>query len=260
MFFGLPPDALLLVILATLLVGVAKAGFGGGVGVIATPLVALAMPVPEAAALMLPVLIGTDLFTVGQYRRKLSIPDLRLLLPAAVIGVVAGALTFDVLTEHERALKAAVGALALAFVAWRLLAPRIMGRLEKAAPPSPVWGGAMGILAGFGSTLAHAGGPPLTVYLLPRGLSRHTFVGTIAWFFFSLNLIKLVPYAWLGLLSVSRLALAITMLPLAWLGTWLGVRLLGSIDERLFTRLVTVLLTITGLQLIVGGNLAALFS
>lgn len=124
MLFGLTPDALLLVSLTALLVGVAKAGFGGGVGVIATPLVALAMPVPEAAALMLPVLIGADIFNVGQYRRNLSAPDLRLLLPASVVGVIAGALTFDALTDHERALKAAVGALALAFVAWRLIAHR----------------------------------------------------------------------------------------------------------------------------------------
>ena len=259
MLFGLAPDALLLLVLATLLVGVAKAGFGGGVGVIATPLVALAVPVPEAAALMLPILIGTDVFTVGQYRSNLSMPDLRLLLPAAIVGVFAGALTFDALTEHERSLKAAVGVLALAFVGWRLVAPRLLGRLQGAAPPSVAWGGVMGAVAGFGSTLAHAGGPPLTVYLLPRGLGRHTFVGTIAWFFFALNLIKLVPYAWLGLLSIERLALALMMLPLAWIGTWLGIRLLGSIDEVLFTRLVMVVLTLTGLQLILGRNITALF-
>lgn len=147
--------------------------------------------------------------------------------------------------------------LALTFVAWRLIAPRVLGRIEK-LPPSPAWGGLMGALAGFGSTLAHAGGPPLTVYLLPRHLARHTFVGTIAWFFFLLNLIKLVPYAWLGLLSVQRTTLALALLPLAWVGTWLGFRLLGAMDERLFTRLVTALLTITGLQLVLGGNVATI--
>ncbi|HEX7002843.1 MAG TPA: sulfite exporter TauE/SafE family protein [Trueperaceae bacterium] len=257
MFFGLAPDAFVLVVLATLLVGVAKAGFGGGVGVVATPLVALAMPVPEAAALMLPILIGTDVFTVGQYRRNLSLPDLRLLLPAAVVGVIAGALAFDLFTEHERALEIAVGILALSFVGWRLVAPRLLERLHEVAAPSPAWGGLLGAIAGFGSTLAHAGGPPLTVYLLPRGLDRRQFVGTIAWFFFILNLVKLIPYGWLGLLSVRRLSLALALLPVAWLGAWLGVRLLGALDERLFTRLVTVLLAITGLQLLIGADLSA---
>lgn len=139
-----------------------------------------------------------------------------------------------------------------------------MNRMPETPPPSPhpslLWGGIMGALSGFGSTLAHAGGPPLTVYLLPRGLPRRTFVGTIAWFFFVLNLIKLVPYAWLGLVSVQRFTLALALLPLAWFGAWLGVRLLGAIDERLFTRLVTILLTLTGLQLLIGRDLAVYFN
>ena len=256
MLFGLALDAFVLVLLATLLVGVAKAGFGGGVGVVATPLVALAMPVPEAAALMLPILIGTDVFTVGQYRRNLSRPDLVLLLPAAVVGVVVGALAFDLFTDHERALEMAVGLLALSFVGWRLLAPRLLPRIQGAVAPSPLWGAVLGAIGGFGSTLAHAGGPPITIYLLPRRLERHRFVGTIAWFFFVLNLVKLIPYGILGLLSLQRLSLALAMLPLAWLGTWLGVRLLGAIDERLFTRLVTLLLTLTGLQLLIGADLS----
>ncbi|MEX2540799.1 MAG: sulfite exporter TauE/SafE family protein [Trueperaceae bacterium] len=259
MLFGLTLDALILVALAALLMGIAKAGFGGGVGVIGTPLVALAMPVSEAAALLLPVLIGTDFFTVGHFRRSASGRDLSLLLPASLVGVAAAALAFDALSDHDRALKAGVGALALAFVTWRLIAPRLTGRLQQAAPPSPALGGLMGALAGFGSTLAHAGGPPLTVYLLPRRLPRHVFVGTTAWFFFALNLVKLVPYAWLGLLSAQRLALALMLLPLAGLGTWLGVRLLRGFDERLFTRFVTVLLTLAGVQLLLGRGLMTYF-
>lgn len=260
MLFGLSLDALLLVAFAALLVGVAKAGLGGGVGVLATPVMALAMPVSDAAALMLPVLIGTGFFTVGHYRRAASGRDLGLLLPASLVGIAAGALTFDALADHERALEAAVGILVLGFVAWRLAAPHLTGRLQKTAPPSLAWGGLMGALAGFGSTLAHAGGPPVTVYLLPRRLPRHVFVGTMAWFFFVLNLVKLIPYGWLGLLSVQRLALALALLPLAGLGTFLGVWLLRHMSELLFMRFVTALLAVTGLQLIVGKNFMAFFT
>lgn len=256
--FGLSLDALLLVALAALMVGVAKAGLGGGVGVLATPLMALAMPVSEAVALMLPVLIGTGFFTVAHYRRAASSRDLWLLVPGSLLGVAVGAFAFDALADQERLLEAVVGALVLAFVAWRLGAPYITGRLQKAAPPSLAWGTVMGAVAGFGSTLAHAGGPPVTVYLLPRGLPRRVFVGTTAWFFFVLNLVKLMPYAWLGLLSFRRLALALALLPLAALGTYLGVWLLRLMSERVFIRFITVLLALTGLQLLLGQNLAAL--
>lgn len=259
MFLGLSPAELILVAVAALLVGVAKAGFGGGVGVIATPLVALAMPVPDAAALMLPVLIGTDVFVVGHYRRNASGADLKLLLPAAVLGVVVGAFTFDALANRERALKVAVGLLALGFVAWRLLAPMLTTRLRGSAPPSALWGGVLGTVAGFGSTLAHVGGPPVTIYLLPRRLPREVFVGTNGWFFFLLNLVKLVPYALLDLLSLQRLTLALALLPIAGLGSRLGIWLNRKVDEALFVRLVMILLTLTGLQLLLGRDLSAFF-
>lgn len=259
MLFGLQLDALLLVSCAALLVGISKAGFGGGVGVVATPLVALAMPVAEAAALMLPILIGTDLFTVWHYRRTASAKDLRLLLPASLLGIAAGALTFEALADSDRLLRAGIGILALAFVAWRLASPLLAGRLRQASPPSRLLGGLMGVLAGFGSTLAHAGGPPITIYLLPRRLARQVFVGTTAWFFFVINLVKLIPYHWLGLISLERVALAAALLPVAALGTWLGIRTLRSFEERIFFRLVTLILALTGLQLLLGRDLSSFF-
>jgi uncharacterized protein len=251
---GLAPSALLAAAAAALLVGVSKAGFGAGSGVIATPLVALTLPVPQAAALLLPVLIGADIFAVWHYRRSASVRDLRLLLPSALVGIAVGALTFDLLAPHGRALEVGVGVLALAFVAWQLVRARVL-RVLAGHPPSRLWGGVLGGLAGFTSTLAHVGGPPVAVYLLPRGLGRELFVGTAAWFFFIVNLVKLVPYGLLGLLSIDNLLVALLLLPLAYGGVALGVWLNRAVRERGFTLAIYALLTLTGIQLVTGGSL-----
>lgn len=254
---GLGPETWAAAAAAALLVGVAKAGFGAGAGVVATPLVALTLPVPAAAALLLPVLIGADVFAVAHYRRTVSGPDLRLLLPAAAGGIVLGALAFGTLAHHERVLEVGVGLLALGFVIWQAVRARVLRALE-AQPPSRAWGGALGVLAGFTSTLAHVGGPPVTVYLLPRGLRRDLFVGTTAWLFFLVNVLKLLPYALLGLLRVDNLLVALVLLPVAYAGTALGVTLNRRVDERAFRAVLYVLLVLTGVQLLVGAPLVSL--
>ncbi len=259
MVLGLPAAAFAVAAAAAILIGVGKAGFGAGAGVIATPLVALVMPVPAAAALLLPVLIGGDIFAVWHYRRSASLRDLRLLLPAALVGIVLGALAFDVLAPHGRALEVGVGVLALAFTAWQGVRARVL-RLLARRPPSRALGAVLGGFAGFTSTIAHVGGPPIAVYLLPRGLGRQLYVGTAAWFFFIVNLVKLVPYAWLGLLSVDNLLVALVLLPLAALGAALGVWLNRAVQERTFTLIIYALLVVTGLQLVSGTTFVALLT
>lgn len=254
MILGLPPEALAAAAAAALLVGVAKAGFGAGSGVIATPLVALTLPVPQAAALLLPVLIGADVFAVWHYRRSASLRDLRLLLPSALVGITLGALAFDLLAPHGRALEVGIGLLALGFVGWQAVRSRVLRALQQ-RPPSRLWGAVLGGVAGFTSTLAHVGGPPVAIYLLPRGLRRELFVGTAAWFFFIVNVVKLVPYAWLGLLNVGNLLVAIVLLPLAFAGAALGVWLNRRVQQRGFTLAIYVLLTLTGIQLVSGSSL-----
>ncbi|MEJ2665577.1 MAG: sulfite exporter TauE/SafE family protein [Deinococcales bacterium] len=253
---GLPLDAFAVAAVAAVLIGLAKAGFGAGSGVIATPLVALTMPVPAAAALLLPVLIAGDIFAVWHYRRSASLRDLRRLLPGALVGIALGALAFDRLAPHGRALEVGVGVLALAFVAWQLFRERVL-RLLASSPPSRGWGSVLGAVAGFTSTLAHVGGPPVAVYLLPRGLGRELYVGTAAWFFFIVNLVKLLPYAWLGLLNTDNVLVAVTLLPLAFVGAALGVWLNRAVRERAFTLAIYALLVLTGVQLVSGTSLVA---
>lgn len=244
---------------AVLLVGIAKAGFGGGVGVIATPLVALTIPVADAAALMLPILIIADLLTVREYRTQFDKPNLRLMLPSAIVGIVLGALFFDAFSQNDRLLKVGIGVIALLFVAYQVGRTLLFRQIGARKPPTAV-GILLNITAGFTSALAHAGGPPATIYLLPQRLPRDQFVGTLAVFFMTVNLIKLIPYSMLGLLRVGNLTTTLILLPVAFVGVRLGVWLNGRFTDTWFNRIIYALLLLTGIQLILGQSLiGALF-
>lgn len=252
-----PPLFWLTAVSAVILVGIAKAGFGGGIGVIATPLLALTIPVPDAAALLLPLLIIIDLITVRHYYKTFDKQSLVVLLPSAVVGIVLGALFFGLFSENERVLRIGIGVLALAFVAYQAGRSLLMGKLVNRRPPKAA-GYALGSVAGFSSTLAHAGGPPATVYLLPQGLPRNIFVGTSVVFFTAVNLIKLVPYGALGLLRVGNLTTILLLAPLSIVGVRLGLYLNKRFTDRWFNLVIYVLLFFTGVQLVSGRSIISM--
>ncbi|MCP5099534.1 MAG: sulfite exporter TauE/SafE family protein [Chloroflexi bacterium] len=239
------------------LIGISKAGFGSGPGVIATPLLSLVMPVTAAAALLLPILILVDMIVVHQYRHDIDSFNLRLLLPGALVGILFGSLFFFQFSANEHVLKVSIGIFAIGFVLYQALRGRLTQVLIGQKPPLVV-GAMVGTLSGFISTLAHLGGPPVVIYLLPQKLPRHIFVGTTAVFFFIINLIKLIPYALLGLLAVGNLWITLLMLPVAYVGVRLGVWLNRRFTDNWFSRIVYVLLLLIGIQLILGQSLIEL--
>lgn len=242
---------------SVLLIGISKAGFGAGVGVIATPLMALTIPTAEAAALLLPLLIISDFMAIRQYRSRFDKRNLAILLPGAMVGVAVGWLFFDYFRGHEQILKIGIGILALAFVLFQLLHARLVGMLKKRHPP--VAEGVMwGIVSGFTSTLAHVGSPPAMVYLLPQNLPRDIYVGTTIYFFTITNVVKLIPYAELGLLNVGNLTTVLLLLPATYIGVRLGYFLNHKCSDRWFNILIYGLLALTGLQLVTGFDVLAL--
>ena len=245
-------------VLAVILVGIAKAGFGGGAGLIATPLLALTIPVTEAAALLLPLLIIIDMISVYHYWGKFDRHSIRLMVPSAAVGILIGGLFFGAFSSNERVLKLGIGLLAVAFVLFQLFRSQILGQLAGKRP-STTNGIFFSTLAGFTSTLAHAGGPPATIYLLPQKLPRQLFVGTTVIFFAAVNLIKLIPYSLLGLLKVGNVTTILILSPLCYLGVRLGIYLNGRFTDKWLNRLIYSLLFLTGIQLISGRSLLDLF-
>lgn len=232
---------------AVLMMGLAKSGFLSGFGSLAVPLMALTIPVPQAAAIMLPLLFVMDLAGLQQLWRERDRELIRLLLPAGLIGTVVGTVLFGVLSAKTVA--AVVGGLTLLFLAQRLLFPP---KVNAPPPPKPL-GFMLAIASGFTSFVAHAGSPPISAYVLPLRLPPITFTATMAVFFATVNLSKWIPYAWLGLIDVRNMATALVLLPLAPLGVWLGVWLTRRIEARWFYVLAYSGMFLTGAKLLWDG-------
>ena len=232
---------------AVLLMGLSKSGFGAGFGSLATPLLALAVPVPQAAAIMLPLLLVMDGFGVKALFLQRDRALIRLLIPAGLLGTVLGTLSFGMLPTKTVA--GIVGALTLLFLAQRLLFPP-----RADAKPAPRWlGFGLGLAAGFTSFVAHAGSPPVSAYVLPLRLAPITYAATMATFFAVINLSKWAPYAWLGLFDLRNLTTSLALVPLAPIGVWIGVRLVPHIRPVLFYRLVYAGMFLTGVKLLWDG-------
>ncbi|MEE3235604.1 MAG: sulfite exporter TauE/SafE family protein [Candidatus Latescibacterota bacterium] len=234
---------------AVVLMGIAKAGFGGGIGLIATPLLALVLPVSDAAALMLPLLIACDGFAVRHYIRSFDSRSIKRLLPGALVGVSVGTFFFTFFGNHEQILRVGLGVLALLFVMFQIGRNILLDAIKR-YQPGTVEGLLMGAFSGFTSTIAHAGAPPIIIYLLPQNLPRAQFVGTTVIFFALLNLIKVPPYWVLGLFHVDIFKLTLLLSPLAYIGVRFGVFLNKQFSDVWFNRVVYGLLVLTAIQLI----------
>ena len=229
---------------AVLLLGVSKSGFGAGFGSLAVPLMALAESVPQAAATLMPVLLLMDILGMAAFRKDFDLKLLRFLIPCGLIGTVIGTLLFKLLNTNTVA--GIVGFFTLLFLAQRLLFPP---KVDSAPPPK--WLGAiLTATSGFTSFIAHAGGPPISAYVIPLRLSPVKFTATMAFFFFIINLSKWIPYAWLGLLDTRNMATSLVLLPIAPIGVLVGVRLARRINEVLFYRFVYLGMFLTGVKLV----------
>lgn len=238
-------------VVSVILIGISKAGFGAGVGMIATPLMALTIPTADAAALLLPLLIISDFVAIHRYRARFDRRNLFIILPGALFGIACGWLFFEYFRGNERILKTGIGCLALTFVAFQLGRTRLMGAVVK-RQPTVTEGVFWSILSGFSSTLAHVGSPPIIVYLLPQKLARDIYVGTTIYFFTIVNVVKLIPYAQLELLHFGNLQIVLSLLPVIFIGVQLGYWLNRRCNDTWFNRLVYGLLVLTGIQLVTG--------
>lgn len=239
---------------AVLLFGIAKGGFGGGLGVMAVPLMALVVSPLQAAAVLLPILCLMDLVGLWAYRGKWLWPELRILVPASIIGIVAGTLLFGYMSVAV--LRIIVGTVAIVFTLHFFVAFRRKHEADLPHFPPPI-GWIAGAAGGFTSFIAHAGGPPISMYLLRRPLDRTDFVATTVLLFAVINYAKLAPYAWLGQLSTENLLTSAVLSPLAPIGVYTGVWLHRRVSDTFFFRMMYLLLFVVGSKLLFDGLTAS---
>lgn len=231
---------------ALVLTGISKGGLGGGVGGIAVPLMALTVPPTQAAAIMLPILCMMDLPAIHAYFGRWDRRQLRILLPAGLLGIVVGTLTFRYLNDNW--IRILLGAISIGFVAFSL-----RGSNPGPAKPTVLSGWFWCGLSGYTSFVAHSGGPPLSVYLLPQKLDKTVFVATSVIFFAAGNYLKIGPYLWLGLFDTTNLQTSALLAPIGIASIYLGVWLHRRLSQNLFYRVIYILLAVSGAKLLYDG-------
>jgi uncharacterized membrane protein YfcA len=237
---------------AVILMGLSKGGFSG-LGLLSLPLMALVVSPIQSAAIMLPILIVQDIVTVWAYRHSWDRRNLAILVPSGALGILAGYLLAA--RVSEAAVTLAVGIISLVFALRRLVVER-RGAEIKATRADLAPGLFWGTLIGFTSMIAHAGGPPFQIYVMPQRLARDVFVGTGAVLFAVVNWLKVVPYLALGQFSHENLASSAALFPIAIASTWAGVWLVRRVTGERFYTLVYYLLIAVGLKLIHDGVVA----
>ena len=241
------------VLVAVLILGVSKTGFGGGIGILSIPLMAMVMPAPAMIAVLAVLLVVVDLFANAHYVGEYDWPVLRWLLCGAVIGVIVGlgalllmrgsdAPTFD------RRLSLTIGLICLVFVAaqcWRLTG-RPLPTLPASAPSSV----AVGAVAGVVSTISHSAGPIVTLYLLQERVEKRRLVATMLRYTLLINSVKLLGYWLVGTVTLATVRQTLWMIPALPVGTLAGVWMNRRLPEKPFTVVMYLAAAATAAQMI----------
>jgi len=263
--------ALTLLALAALLSGFAKTAVGG-VGLISVATFAAVLPSRASTGALLPLLIVGDVIAVRAYRAHADWGTLARLVPAVALGVLVG--VGFVSWVDDTVMRRAIGGVLLVLLALQLGARRRASReadgrdadgrevdgrdadgtldqVGDTGRPTRWWTRwGFGSMAGFTTMVANAGGPAMSLYLLSARFSVMGFLGTTSWFFFVINVIK-VPFSiGLGLITRTSLLLDLALVPAVLLGTWVGRRVIGRIEQELFERLVLATTLLSGLNLL----------
>ncbi|MEP7291786.1 MAG: sulfite exporter TauE/SafE family protein [Chloroflexota bacterium] len=232
-------------ILVALLVGLSKGGMGAVLGVLVTPLLSLIMPVPTAISLALPLLMIGDVFGLYFYWKTWDMHYVRLLLPVAIVGVLAG--TYLLKTLDAVTLRHILAGFTLLFVAYKA-ADKWLKALDY--HPRNWHGYVAGAASGLGSALANAGSVPFTAYMLLQDVTPEVFAGTTTIYFAIINALKVPPFISAGLIDLDSLVRVAWVLPFIPVGVYAARWIVKRIDQRAFEWVMLVVLVIAAAGLI----------
>ncbi len=231
---------------AVLFIGLSKAGFGGGLGMLTTPLCVLAFDARSAIGIVLPLLCAGDVFSLYHYWGKWDRRNLKYLLPGVVAGVICGVGLIRRFSPAQ--LNFAIGLLAVVFVLFQVVKEKIF-RAEGVFAPRHAIGIPCGVATGITSTIAHGAGPVVSMFLIPQKLPKEIYVGTTVLVFTWVNWIKVPFFCSSHLITLETLKTSGTYFLLIPVGVWLGVWLNRRCSERIFGWLVYLFTFLTGLEL-----------
>jgi uncharacterized membrane protein YfcA len=241
-----PTVVLIMVIFVAFMISLSKGGLGGMLGALATPMMALVMPANQVLGLLLPFMLLADVFAVALHWRKWNGRLVWLLTPGAIIGVTTG--TFFIANAPTNVLKIGLALISLVFVVYKIFEKRLLAAVQYKEHSWHGW--LAGTAGGFASSLAHSGGPPISIYLMLQDVTPSVFIATAVLFFAILNWIKVPYYLYIHLFDFQRLWHLAWIAPIVPVGAWLGSWMAKKISKEVFDTIIVVLLTVTALLLI----------
>ena len=233
----------LLIAIVVLLTGISKSAFAGALGVLSVPLLMLKIEAAEAIALMLPILIIADMMSLNSFWLKWDTNLLKSLIPGAILGIVVGNLTIEIV--NAELLRILIAIICIVFAVKSIC----FKNTQFTFLDNRLGAYFMSASSGISSTLVHAGGPPIILYFSAIGLSQTKFVATAAAFFAMMNIGKLIGVVSLGLLNMNLALTALAFVPIALIGNWLGVTINQRLNKVLFLQVMNYLLLLLGFWL-----------
>jgi len=232
----------IIILIAALLIGIGKTGISAAV-LLAIPLLATEFGAKESTGIMLVIFILGDLLAVKAYREYVNTKEILQLLPPSVAGIIIGAFLGNII--DARTFKIVIALIILVCVGAMLFLGRKSKDGKEASVPHSIWFVVfIGVLCGFTTMIGNAAGPIFAIYLLAMGFEKKYYLGTTAWFFFAINLIKLPiqVFAWHNI-SPETVGITLLALPVLYLGTVIGIRIVKIMNEKTF-RYVIVIMTV----------------
>lgn len=236
-----------MLLLSATIVGFSKAGIQGAT-IPAVAMMAIIFGGKESAGIMLPMLMTGDLVAILKYGRQGNVRDVLRLMPATIIGILLGAFVGNAMSDQQ--FKLMMGVIVL--VCLGLLLYRNVRKQSVELPDNRLIHGLTGATSGFSSMVGNASGPIFNVYILAQNLQKTTMIGTTAWFFFLMNLLKVPFHVFLwGTITADTLKYTLLALPFIGLGAFLGIQVIRHISEKWYRRLILAMTAIAAIRLMV---------
>jgi uncharacterized membrane protein YfcA len=245
--FGLTDLQIFLLIGAAIIIGFSKTGIPGAT-LPAVAMVAYSFGGKLSSGIMLTALIAADIPAICTYGKYGKFKDVMRVLPPAVAGIILGAVVGNYLNDYQ--FKLLMGLIVVACLV--LLIYREAAKKTLQVPQSKWFHIAVGVLAGFATMVGNAAGPIMSVYLLSLSFEKNRFIGTAAWFFFTVNLLK-VPFhifMW-ETITLETIKYTGLMIPFILVGALLGVLFVKRINEQIYKRLVIAVTVIAAFRLMI---------
>ena len=232
--------------LGVIIFGISKGGFAGPASILAVPIMSLTMNPSVAAGILLPILLIMDFIAIYFYWKKWDLKIVKIILPSAFLGIIIGGFTFKFINPEN--IKIIIGSICILFIVFK-----IFNKSNFFFKPTKHKGRFWSLITGYTSCIIHAGGQPISFYLLPLKLNKTTYVATATLVFLYVNLFKLIPYYFLDLLVITNLKISLLLSPLAPISIYFGYYLHKKFNEEIFYLLIYILLGVSGLKLIYDG-------